>query len=58
MVRLVLVGPGLFKNNQDWPGSVKVEYGLVMGGRVRNRICFGLYGSVWVVLGLVRLDID
>ena len=29
-----------------------------MGGRVRNRICFGLYGSVWVVLGLVRLDID
>ena len=22
MVRLVLVRPGLFKNNQDWPGSV------------------------------------
>ena len=29
-----------------------------MGGRVRTRIGFGLYGSVWVVLGLVRLDLD
>ena len=22
MIRLVFVRPGLFKNNQDWPGSV------------------------------------
>ena len=29
-----------------------------MGGRVWTRIGFGLYGSVWVVLGLVRLDLD
>ena len=29
-----------------------------MGSRVWNRINFGLYGSVLVVLGLVRLDLD